>query len=77
MLEKEGTTEFEFQNAYKSQGGISRTICGFERSKLLCLSIGMELFIIDAKGVSPRVVIWPMELQDFLDSVVLMAVGAA
>jgi len=37
----------------------------------------MELFIIDTKGVSLGVVIWPMEMQDFLDSVVSTAVGAA
>jgi len=37
----------------------------------------MELFITYAQGVSLRVVIWPMEMKDFLDNFVLMAIGAA
>ncbi len=40
-------------------------ICDFKESKLFYLPAKMELFIIYAKGVSPRVVIWPMELQSF------------
>jgi len=69
--------EFEFQNDYKSQGDIHRMIYHFKNIKLLCLSTGMELLIIDAKGVSLGVVIWPMEMQDLLDSVVSTAVGNA
>lgn len=74
---KEGTDEFEFRNAYKSQAGICQTICDFEESKLLCLPTEMELFISYAQGVSPRVVIWPMEIQDFLDSMVSMVTDTA
>ena len=47
----------------------------FERSKLLCLPAAMELFIIYAQGVSPRVVIWPKEMQDSLKSMVFIAAG--
>lgn len=37
----------------------------------------MDLFITDAKGVISRIEIWPVKMQDFLDSVVSMAVGGA
>lgn len=50
-------------------------ICDFEESKLLCHSTDMELFMIYAQGVSPRVVIWPMEMQEFLVSMVSTITG--
>lgn len=74
--EKEGTTKFEFQKIYISQGGMHQMICGFEQSMILCLSTGMDLLTIDAKGVISRVGIWPMEMQDSLDSVMSTAIGA-
>lgn len=37
----------------------------------------MEWFIITAKGVSLGVVMWPKEIQDFLDIVVLTVAGTA
>lgn len=39
------------------------------------LVINMDPFIISTQGVSPRVVIWPMEKQDSLRNMVLIAMG--
>lgn len=75
--EEEGTAEFEFPHVYKSQGGIFQTICGIEWSELLCLYYHMELLIIDANKVNPGVAIWPMKMQDLLDSVMSMAMNVA
>lgn len=73
VAEKEGMIECEFQNTYKLEGGIHWTLCSFERSKLLCISTGMDLPNINAKRVSPGVGMSLMVMQDFLDSVVSMA----
>jgi len=35
----------------------------------------MEPVSISAQGISPRVVIWPIEQQDYLRSMVLIAAG--
>lgn len=59
---KVGANEFEFQNTYKSQGGIHQMSYTFKESKLLCLLAAMELFIINAQGVHLRVVIWPRNM---------------
>lgn len=72
---KEGIENFEFRNAYKSQGDIRQMICDFQESKLLCLPSEMDLFIIYYQGVIPRVVIWPVEIWDFLDHMVSMVAG--
>ena len=73
-LEQVGTNEFEILIAYKSPRRIHRVT--YTSGKYM-LVINMELFIISAQAVSLRVVIWPMEKQDSLMSIVLTAAGVS
>ena len=66
------TSEFEILITYKSSRDIHRATYP---SRIYMLVVDMELFIIFAQGVSPRVVIWLRERQDFLGSMVLTATG--
>jgi len=75
--EKEGMAEFEFQYTYKSQGGTHRIIGGIIRSKLIGLPLGMELSIVDTQGVNLGIFMWPIGMEDLLDSVMSMAADVA
>jgi len=67
-----GTSEFEIRIAYKSPRGIHRAT--YTSGKYMPI-IDMELFIISARGVSPRAMIWTMEKKEFLTSMMLIAAG--
>ena len=70
MLEQAEASKVEIKNAYKSQRGTHWATYTSGKHKLVS---DMELFIISTQGVSSRVVIWPMEKQDSLTSMVLTA----
>lgn len=72
-LNKGGTIEFEFQQAYKSQLVIHRTNHGILRIKLLCYLIGMDPSNFDTSRESPVFVTLIKEMQDLRDSVMLIA----
>ncbi len=71
-LEQVGISEIESRIAYKSPRAIHRANY---TSRKHMLNIDMELFIISAQGISPRVVIWLWKQRDSLRSMVLTAVG--